>query len=103
MAASAFDKDFGYLMPFLAKVAEAADAITDTAAREELKRLVAGEQSKWQRIQQLLSGAPAKSALAANPTAGAAAKVAGGVPAPAPAAPQTAPERRFTVGSLRPR
>ena len=101
MAASAFDKDFGYLMPFLGKVAEAANTITDASAREELKRLIAGEQSKWLRIQQLLSGAAAKPALAANPTVAAGAKVAVG--APPPAAPQPAPERQFTVGSLRPR
>ena len=94
MAASEFDKDFGYLMPFLGKVAEAANTITDPAAREELKRLVAGEKSKWLRIQQLLSGATAQDAAPANPTAVAATMTAG---------PQPPPERQFTVGSLRPR
>jgi hypothetical protein len=102
MAASGFDKDFGYLMPFLGKVAEAANTITDPAAREELKRLVAGEQSKWQRIQQLLSGATAQAAAPANPTAAVAGEKAA-VAATAPAGPQPAPERQFTVGSLRPR
>ena len=99
MAAGAFDKDFGYLMPFLGKVAEAANTITDPAAREELKRLVAGEQSKWLRIQQLLSGAAAQTAPRANPAPGAGEKAA----ANAPAESQPTPERRFTVGSLRPR
>lgn len=101
MAAGAFDKDFGYLMPFLGKVAEAANTITDPAAREELKRLVAGEQSKWLRIQQLLSGAAAQAAPPAKPSPGAGEKAAVG--APAPAEPQPVDERRFTVGSLRPR
>ncbi|HEX5735840.1 MAG TPA: hypothetical protein VF131_23640 [Blastocatellia bacterium] len=101
MAASAFDKDFGYLIPFLGKVAEAANTITDPAAREELKRLVAGEQAKWLRIQQLLSGATAQAAPPANPSTAAAEKTAAG--ATAPAVPQPAPERRFTVGSLRSR
>ncbi len=76
MAASAFDKDFGYLIPFLGKVAEAANTIADPAAREELKRLVAGEQSKWLRIQQLLSGAAAKAAQPANSPAAAGDKAA---------------------------
>ena len=101
MAASAFDKDFGYLMPFLGKVAEAASTIADPAAREELKRLVAGEQAKWLRIQQLLSGATGQAAPQANPSTAAAEKAPGG--ATAPAEPQQATERRFTVGSLRPR
>ena len=101
MAASPFDKDFGYLMPFLGKVADAANTIADPAAREELKRLVAGEQAKWLRIQQLLSGAAAQTAPPTNPPAVAGDKAA--INAPSPAEPQTAPEKRFTVGSLRPR
>jgi hypothetical protein len=101
MAASGFDKDFGYLMPFLGKIAEAANTITDPAAREELKRLVAGEQSKWQRIQQLFSGATAQDAAPANPTAVEGEKAA--VAATMKGGPQPPPERQFTVGSLRPR
>jgi len=106
MAASGFDKDFGYLMPFLEKIAEAANSIADPAAREELKRLVAGEQSKWHRIQELLSGAAAKPAQPVNQSAvrnGAVmnAKVAGGASAQSEAGPT--PVRQFTVGSLRPR
>ena len=111
MAASGFDKDFGYLMPFLEKIAEAANSIADPAAREELKRLVAGEQSKWHRIQELLSGAAAKPAQPVYQSAvrngavvnGAVmnAKVAGGASAQSEAGPT--PVRQFTVGSLRPR
>ncbi|HJQ69807.1 MAG TPA: hypothetical protein VKA70_12580 [Blastocatellia bacterium] len=101
MAGSAFDKDFGYLMPFLKKVAEAADTIQDAAAREELKRLVAGEQSKWQRIQQLLGGAAAAAPPQASPAPAAVAQPASA--APAPDGPRPVTERQFTVGSLRPR
>ncbi|MCE9666601.1 hypothetical protein LY474_02145 [Myxococcus stipitatus] len=54
---SAFDKDFGYLMPFLDKVASAASGLADAAAREELSRLVAEEKGRWQRIRALLQGA----------------------------------------------
>ena len=101
MAASGFDKDFGYLMPFLGKVAEAANTITDPAAREELKRLVAGEQSRWLRIQQLLSGAAAQAAAPANQRLSQARRQRSPLlRLPGRSLP---PERRFTVGSLRPR
>jgi hypothetical protein len=100
MAASQFDKDFGYLMPFLEKVAEAANTISDPAAREELKRLVAGEQMRWLRIRELLSGGAAKPA-AVNKPAPFVVQVTSGPTAPADA--QSIHERRFTVGSLRPR
>jgi hypothetical protein len=101
MSASQFDKDFGYLMPFLKKVAEAANTIADPAAREELKRLVAGEQTRWLRIRELLSGVTDKPAPAVNKPAAIVAQV--------PAEPNAiadAPSihvRQFTVGSLRPR
>jgi hypothetical protein len=58
VASEQFDKDFGYLMPFLDKIAAAAGGIADPAAREEFARLVAGEKDKWARIRQLLSGRP---------------------------------------------
>jgi hypothetical protein len=54
----AFDKDFGYLMPFLDKVTAAAQDLEDPAAREELSRLMAEEKSRWQRVRELLRGAP---------------------------------------------
>jgi hypothetical protein len=98
MADGAFEKDFGYLMPFLEKVAAAANDITDAAAREELKRLVAGEQSRWLRIRELLSGGAAKPAPpVARP---AALNAQASVESPAV---QPAPPKQFTVGSLRPR
>src|ERR1044072_6057054 len=64
MAEGQFDKDFGYLMPFLDKVASAADNLSDAAAREELKRLIADEKPRWSRIQKLLWGATGQSPLA---------------------------------------
>ena len=57
MAEGQFDKDFGYLMPFLDKVALAASSLADATAREELMRLVADEKPRWTRIRQLLSAA----------------------------------------------
>jgi len=56
-----FDRDIGYLMPFLDRVAATADTLPDTAAREELKRLMAEEKARWARIQQLLGGAEGRS------------------------------------------
>ena len=97
MAGGAFEKDFGYLMPFLDKVAAAANTITDAAAREELKRLVAGEQSRWLRIRELLSGGAANPAQPAKEPASSNAQAS--VESPA----QPAPKKAFTVGSLRPR
>jgi hypothetical protein len=52
----AFDRDFGYLMPFLDKVAAAASELQDPAAREELARLMADEKARWNRIRELLRG-----------------------------------------------
>jgi hypothetical protein len=101
MAEGQFDKDFGYLMPFLDKVAAAADNLSDPAAREELKRLVTDEKPRWLRIQKLLSGAsgqakpvevnPVKSNSAAQASARAESPVTEKEPL------------SFTVGSLRPR
>lgn len=89
MAGGQFDKDFGYLMPFLDKVAAAAGSLSDAAAREELKRLINDEKARWARIRQLLAGA------------------SGGAPAaqavPAGESQAVAKEPlSFTVGSLRP-
>lgn len=64
----AFDKDFGYLLPFLERVAAAAGELEDAAAREELGRLMAEEKVRWARIRELLGGAAGQ----------------GSVPAPAP-------------------
>ena len=65
-----FDRDIGYLMPFLDRVAATADSLPDTAAREELKRLMAEEKERWARIQQLLGGAGGRSTSAAAPATG---------------------------------
>ncbi|WP_375766701.1 hypothetical protein NR798_34155 [Archangium gephyra] len=67
-----FDRDIGYLMPFLDRVAATADTLPDTAAREELKRLMAEEKERWARIQQLLGGAAGRTsapAAARSPSA----------------------------------
>ncbi|PTL80541.1 hypothetical protein [Vitiosangium sp. GDMCC 1.1324] len=52
-----FDRDIGYLMPFLDRVAAAAAELPEASAREELARLMAEEKVRWARIQQLLGGA----------------------------------------------
>ncbi len=57
----AFEKDFGYLLPFLDKVAAAASELPDAAAREELSRLIAEEKVRWARVRELLRGAPGQS------------------------------------------
>lgn len=58
----AFDRDFGYLLPFLDKVAAAASELQDTAAREELARLMADEKARWNRIREILRGAAGSTA-----------------------------------------
>lgn len=75
-----FDRDIGYLMPFLDRVAAAARELPDAGAREELTRLMTEEKARWARIQQLLAGA----------TGGAAA--APGTAAAGPRSPSTVPE-----------
>jgi len=94
-----FDRDFGYLMPFLDKVAQAASELPDPAAREELSRLVAEEKGRWARIQALLGGAKASAAPAP--------RVEPSVRRAPPRAPAPRDEDRrppgLTVGSLRQR
>ena len=55
--AGEFDKDFGYLMPFLDRVAGAAASLADPAMRAELTKLMAEEKTRWARIRQLIGGA----------------------------------------------
>ena len=101
MAEGQFDKDFGYLMPFLDKVAAAAPGLADTAAREELMRLVADEKPRWSRIRQLLSGAtgqPQKQSAAPAAQTLSSKASSNGIPSEPPKEPLS-----FTVGSLRPR
>lgn len=105
MAEGQFDKDFGYLMPFLDKVAAAADNLSDAAAREELKRLVGDEKPRWTRIQKLLSGASGQSSSAAKPVEANPVKSNFTVQASARAESSVTEKEplSFTVGSLRPR
>lgn len=56
MLAEQFEKDLGYLLPFLDRVAAAAVEIEDSPAREELLSLISGEKERWSRISQLLAG-----------------------------------------------
>jgi hypothetical protein len=56
MAITEFEKDFGYLMPFLDKIAAAASTLPDRGGRSELAQLIADEKRRWARIRQLLSG-----------------------------------------------
>ncbi|WP_257454043.1 hypothetical protein [Archangium lipolyticum] len=70
---SGFDRDIGYLMPFLERLTAAAGELQDASAREELQRLMAEEKVRWARIQELLGGASGQS------------------PASAPSAPRTPP------------
>ncbi|HKP85779.1 MAG TPA: hypothetical protein VJZ26_06770 [Blastocatellia bacterium] len=96
-----FDKDFGYLMPFLDKVAAAASNLSDPAAREELKKMMTDEKSRWARIRQLLAGAAGQAAgrapspVEANPAGAASTRPHASADAKEPLS--------FTVGSLRPR
>ncbi|MEW6208311.1 MAG: hypothetical protein AB1631_08080 [Acidobacteriota bacterium] len=80
-----FEKDFGYLMPFIDRIAAAANSIADDAAREEFTRLVSDERARWMRIRQLLSGAEAQTGQSQQ------------------ASEESKPQFQFTVGSLRKR
>ncbi|HVF92489.1 MAG TPA: hypothetical protein VNH22_20650 [Blastocatellia bacterium] len=116
MAAEEFDKDFGYLMPFLDKVTEAANRATDAATRAELLELVGGQKQRWARIRELLSGqaaasAPSAPARRAEPPARSQAASPAGDAVYRRMAETEAAKRAFTatdarsltVGSLRPR
>jgi hypothetical protein len=83
---TAFDRDFGYLLPFFQKVEAAAASLTAPGAAEELRGLLEGETGRWLRIRELLRGAE-------------------GAPLPAPpkAATPGALPAGLTVGSLRER
>ena len=109
-----FDKDFGYLMPFLDKVAGAAQTLANPAARAELTRLVADEKAKWTRIRELLSGATGQAQSAPQGTSQSApaatsttrpvmATTAPPATAPTVPSPIVREPLNFTVGSLRPK
>lgn len=93
MAITEFEKDFGYLMPFLDKIAAAATTLPDQAARGELAQLITDEKRRWARIRELLSGATSTGESKPAATAD-----ADEVPS---AAVKVQPS--FTVGSLRQR
>ncbi|HET9529020.1 MAG TPA: hypothetical protein VFQ92_01615 [Blastocatellia bacterium] len=101
MASGAFDKDFGYLMPFLEKVAAAANSLADPASREELTRLMAGEKQRWSRIRELLGG-DQNSPSSSTQTAATAQAANSDVAPPQAASNEARPAPAFTVGSLRP-
>jgi len=92
MATTEFEKDFGYLMPFLDKIAAAVKTLPDQAARAELAQLVTDEKRRWARIRELLSGATSTGESKAASTA-------------ANEVPSTSVKLQpsFTVGSLRQR
>ncbi|NBD08667.1 MULTISPECIES: hypothetical protein [Corallococcus] len=103
---NSFDRDFGYLAPFMDKVAAAASDLPDASAREELVRLMAEEKVRWERIRELLQGAPGGRAASSGPSAKAPAKP----PAAALALSRASSdevnrvarrEAGFTVGSLK--
>ena len=95
--AGQFDKDFGYLLPFLDKIAQAADSLSNPGASKELRDLVSGEKARWARIRELLES-PSKvtgSTARASPRPAAATE-----PARAPEPDRPAPPQ-FTVGRLK--
>ena len=61
------DRDFGYLLPFMDKVASAASDLSDASAREELVQLMAEEKVRWERIRSLLQGASGRGAPSVAP------------------------------------
>jgi hypothetical protein len=94
-AGSGFDRDFGYLLPFLDKVTAVASTLPDAAARAELQRLMAEEKVRWARARELLSGVPGRAGAAAAPAA-APPRARPGDPRP------QQPGAQLTVGSLKP-
>jgi hypothetical protein len=87
---AAFDRDFGYLMPFLDKVRAAGEALP-LGPREEMAALLQGEKERWTRIRELLSGGTRADTAR------------GSAPAPAQAHAGVSPAGRlgFTIGTLR--
>jgi hypothetical protein len=94
-----FEKDFGYLEPFLQKVRAYARSSAEPAARTRLSALMDEEIARWKEIRALLDGTPAGAPPAGAPPAGA-------PPAGAPPAGQAAPGQvplaghQWTVGRL---
>lgn len=100
-----FDRDFGYLLPFLDRVEQAAAALTDPASRERLLALIADEKRRWPEIRDLLAGKQTAPEAARVPAEAARVPAeAARAPAEAAAPARTAaPSPGLTVGSLRPK
>ncbi|NOK22822.1 hypothetical protein [Corallococcus carmarthensis] len=107
---NSFDRDFGYLLPFMDKVAAAASDLPDASAREELVRLMAEEKARWERIRELLQGASGRGGASAGPAPKASAPKATVQPSSAPPLARVSAdgvnrvarrEAGFTVGSLK--
>jgi hypothetical protein len=56
--ASSFERDFGYLLPFLDRVTQAASDHPDARVRAELVALLADEKARWTRVRELMSAPP---------------------------------------------
>ena len=56
--ASSFERDFGYLLPFLDRVTQAASDHPDARVRAELVSLLADEKARWTRVRELMSARP---------------------------------------------
>ena len=95
--AGPFDKDFGYLLPFLDRIAQAADSLSNPAAGRELKELVSAEKARWIRIRELLED-PSKAA--GNKAGASSIRPATSAPAPDTSEGRPAPPQ-FTVGRLK--
>jgi hypothetical protein len=103
MPEGSFEKDFGYLMPFLDKIAAAGGSISDPALRQEFAGLVSGQKERWIRIRELLSGAATVSSEKNEKTVQANSSANQNASPTATASEQPARENfQFTVGSLRP-
>lgn len=58
--ASSFERDFGYLLPFLDRVTQAASDHPDARVRAELLSLLADEKARWTRVRELMSARPGR-------------------------------------------
>lgn len=114
--ASSFERDFGYLLPFLDRVTQAASDHPDARVRAELVSLLEGEKARWARVRELMAAGPGRAradALGSSATGKARGKASGTKGSAAPT-PRSAPANtadaseepavqadRYTVGSLR--
>lgn len=117
--ASSFERDFGYLLPFLDRVTQAASDHPDARVRAELVSLLEGEKARWARVRDLMAAGPGRAradALGSSATRKGQGKASGaqGSSSTTPSLPRSAPARqseasdeavvqadRYTVGSLR--